>query len=408
MVDFSICLRDAAEEILKQHCEIVCFDSSKFLENFGNSLTPWCVRTLYGLSGIKVENLNLLSKQIFANDYSLYHELYEKMMAHLASYRVANIPVEKYQILKLFPNNLLSSFYREKCTLIYALFGKISDPDIRKFYKSFYKTVDNLFWISRVGIAVDEEKLKSFDNHHAVAIARNVKDGILRLKLNPVGAKTGRITCKKDTANIFALPKDMRSILKARPGYKIVQYDFKAFQPRIAISCVDDEKIRKECSETRDIYSLMPGKREDNKLEFLEWIFAKDFPSRFSEKFHSIVQLRNQLFSQACETKKIVNKFGRVLPYHGEMKNVVFQNYITSNEADAIFGIIDGLRKFLQSTKSHILFPFHDAIVCEIHESEEHLIDEIQNILENFYVCEKLKFFFPVEVKKGENFGSLF
>ncbi len=409
LIEFFFATQDDVGKILRSRPEyVVCFDSSKLLDNFGNEIKPWCVRTLYGLTGLKIDNLNLLAKQVLGHAAVKYFNLYEKMKSHLSSYRVVGIPVERYEVDKLFPNSLLASFYAEKCSIINALFEKMSDLDVRQFYSSFYSTVYNLHDICKIGIAIDERELNSFENHHTSAIRRNISNGVLRLRLNPVGAKTGRITCKKDTANIFALPREMRKILRARDGYEMVQYDFKAFQPRIAIACADDEKLRGECSTVRDIYSLMPGEREANKLEFLEWIFAKEFHSRFTERFQAIVDLRSRLYKQAWTDGKITNKFGRVLSYHGEMMNVVFQNYITSNEADAVFGVIDTLKKFLKGKKSHILFPFHDAIVCEIHESERGLVEQIRELIESFYVSEKLRFFFPVEVKKGPNFGSLF
>ncbi len=397
--------QDGSEDV-----KTLCFDIDKFLRRFGTDKAPISVKILCELKGYKVEDFNGCAKEILgAERVTEYVTLFEKMKAHSLSYRIAKINVDHYDSRMLFPDELVKAFYNKKCELIAEIYEKIRDDDLEKFYFDFYKTIVDLYIIGRMSVHIDTEELKKFDNGHAVVLQKEMPEGAeeVCLQFNPVGAKTGRLTCKKQTFNIFTLPKDMRSVITARSEYKIVQYDFKAFQPRIAIACTEDEELIKECSEVQDIYSLMPGEREKNKLEFLQWLFAADFHSRFSNRFKSISVLRDQLWEFAKENGRVFNYFERPLYYHGEEKNVLFQNYITSNEADAVFGILHVLRNKLKSTKSRILFPFHDAIVCEIHQSESYLIEEIKTMMQTMYLHEKLRFFFPVSVKKGDDFASL-
>ncbi len=396
---------DGSDELVPK---LICFDSEKYMRRFGIATVPMSVKILYELKGYKIEDFNTFVKEVLGAERTAnYFALFNKMKAHTLSYKIAKINVDSYDSYHLFPAQLIQAFYSEKCNLIYDLYNNIKDPELEAFYSEFSKTIVDLYLIGRQGISIDTEELENFDNHHVALLKDNLEDGEVCLQFNPVGAKTGRLTCKKKTFSIFTLPKEMRSVIRARPGYKIVQFDFKAFQPRLAIACTEDDELKEECQSVPDIYSLMPGDREDNKLEFLQWLFAADFPSRFTEKFAGIVQLRNALIEEARQHGKIFNKFGRPLYYHGEEKNVLFQNYITSNEADAMFGILHNVREVLARTKSRILFPFHDAIVFEIHESESHLTPAIRDMMQSAYLYEKLRFFLPVEVKEGSSFADL-
>jgi DNA polymerase I-like protein with 3'-5' exonuclease and polymerase domains len=81
----------------------------------------------------------------------------------------------------------------------------------------------------------------------------------------------------------------------------------------------------------------------------------------------------------------------------------VFQNYITSLEIDCMLRIIGKIYHRLSNYKSKIIFPFHDAVVLYIHESEMFLVEEIKKMMESFFL-KSFDTLFPVDVKIGKNF----
>src|SRR5947208_473069 len=94
-----------------------------------------------------------------------------------------------------------------------------------------------------------------------------------------------------------------------------------------------------------------------------------------------IFNFRKKIFDSAKQLGKILNPFGRPIFYKNEEEHVFFRNFITSCKTDYIFKTIielDGIKNI----KSKLLFPYHDALVFQIHNSETNLIKEIKSIME--------------------------
>lgn len=192
----------------------------------------------------------------------------------------------------------------------------------------------------------------------------------------------------------------------APTNYKIMQADFKSFQPRLAIFCTTDEAFKSKFKNIEDIYSVFPGDREENKLAFISWMFSNRKDAVFDKEAEAILSLRSQLYSMSNKDGFLFNKFNRPIFYHEEEKNVVFQNYITANEVDMVLAVMVELHKFLKDKKSRIAFPFHDCLVFYIHKDEMELVESIKNLMETYH-REKFGTTFPVAVQIGENFGEM-
>jgi len=391
--------------------ECICFDALRVMRMLGTDKFSFMLdaKVLYSLRGPKFDNLIDLGRDIFGENYTKnYDEVLEKIEAHLNSYRITKINVDKYTDDQIFPDYLLRSLYIERAKIVADLIsGQHGDERIKNFYSELmYNNIRVLSDISRKPLNIDIGSIEDSDMYHLRAIKKNTTAGKSYLRFNAVGAKTGRLAFKKGTINIYALPKDLRKCITASPNSRIAQFDFKSFQPRLAIFSNKDEEFKKRFREVKDIYSVFPGDRDTNKIGFLAWMFSNSRNEMFEKEASAIYDFRNELYLEAKQNGSVMNFFGRVVHLEDKEKNVLFQNYITSLEVDAILELMRWINKILDKKQSRILFPFHDAIVMEIHNDETEIIPLLKKFMENIF-SQRFSSVFPVEVSIGENFGNL-
>ena len=383
---------------------VVCFDILKAPHILALEKIVYDVKILYDLEGRETEKLEDLAIDVLGHsrvaDYSAY---LEKKRVHQKTYNTTKINWKEFSLDKLLPKDLVHKIAQERNSIIQELFEKSQE---KEFYLKLYPVIKCLWNLGGSPLYIDIESIKDDESHFSNLIRSSIRYGELYLQFNPVGAKTGRLSFKKGTVNFYILPKDLRKCLIAPPDYSIIQLDFKAFQPRLAIFCTADEEFKKIFSDIEDIYSIFPGDREENKISFISWMFSKRKHSVFDVVASPILNLRKELHAQVKKTGKLTNKFGRTLYYSDEDDNVVFQNYITSNEVDAILTLMVKIYDSLRDKKSRIIFPFHDSIVLYVHKDEMNLVSEIKSCMEN----EHRTLFgskMPVSVKHGKNFEQM-
>jgi hypothetical protein len=255
----------------------VCFDAYRVFDSFGTDFAQFSdVKVLYELWGHDFNNLIELGQSILGRErLEKYVRLSSQVKAHLNSYKQAGIEDNKFPTNQLLPEDLLHDLYRERACLIVELFSLLR-PEQEAFYeKSFYGIMNTLYEIAENPLDINLKSIEDDHSHYAYNIRKNTVGSKAKLHFKPVGAKTGRLGFKKGTLNVYTLPRDLRRCIVAPDGYKLVQFDFKSFQPRLAIFCTDDEEFKDVFREVEDIYSLFPGDREENKISFLAWMFAK-------------------------------------------------------------------------------------------------------------------------------------
>ena len=398
------------QEFKEANYKILCFDTFKVMGAFKYEFFP-CddVQTLYQLQGYQFRNLIDLGNQTLGqNRMEKYISISDKVNVHIDSYRVAKIDVNQFGTNELIPRNLLEDLFKERALIVTQLYKNIKNNDVKKFYNDrFIKVLKSLDGISRDPIKINLDTARASKSHHLKAILEKVKHEHLYLTYNPVGAKTGRLSFNKNSPNIYGIPKKLRSCIVPEDGFKIAQFDFKAFQPRLAIFSTDNKQFKKKFKDIDDIYSVFPGDRQENKIAFLAWMYSP-YPKNdvFENEAGPILTLRRKLYKKSRKNSVLVNTFGRPIYYTWEPQHTVFQNYITSLEVDVILSIMTTLHTVLRKKRSRIMFPFHDALFFEIHEKEMDLLRVFQNYMESF-LQKTFDARFPVEVKIGNNLGEL-
>lgn len=399
---------DAAECHLRPSEKLThfCFDVFKALPRFGDRVEfLWDVKILYELLGQKCNNfIELIRNNLSHEETRRYIELSEQVKAHLVSYRQAKVDITGYQAVQLLPEDLLFDLYYERGRLAARLFFALKEED-KEFYRDFYHSARTLYSLSaNHPLSVDVSALDGDGSHFAEAVRRNVKEGKAHLKFKAVGAKTGRLSFAKNSLNVYNLPKSLRHCVVAPPGKDLIEVDFKSFQPRIAIFSTDSEAFKEEFRKVDDIYGIFPGDRAENKIAFLAWMYGKTrIPGSVFEKYAwPVWELRDRLAKECRDDGFLKTRWGRRLYLKDEEKHVIFQNFITATEVDCVLK----LTCELSNRGFDVLFPYHDAIVCEVPEGDIDYLARIKDICENF-LFSVFQANFPVEIKAGKTFGAM-
>jgi hypothetical protein len=382
----------------------LCFDAFSVWGVIGSHPAfLWDVKTLYELLGIKFDTLTGVGRAYL--EYGViqkYSDLSGQVAAHLNSYKQAKIDVSKSSSDILLPEDLLRDLYLERARLIIALYLRLSEED-KEFYKSFYSSMQAIYKVSQDPICVDVSLLDG-GAYLLSAAKKQVVDGKMRLKFKAVGAKTGRLGFRKNTFDIYTLPKGLRHFIVPAEGYDLIEIDFKNFQPRVAIFSTQSETFKDLFRGVEDIYSIFPGDRAKNKIDFLAWMYAKAKMSNsiFEKSAWPVWEFRNSIADQCREQGYVETIWGRKIYYSNQPNHIIFQNFITATEVDCVLQLMKGLLD--QGVR--VKFPYHDAIICEVPKNNKDFVEKIKSFCENF-LFSVFQARFPVAVKRGESFGSM-
>jgi hypothetical protein len=366
------------------------------------------VKILYRLKGHKVDQFIDLVKEILGEEkIKKINLLSSKLEAQINSYKNTKINFLNFNVYDAFPKQLIDSFYEERANIILELFNNFKDKEILEYYeKVFFKFICYVAETNKNEINVDLNNATEECQRDLPLIKKHIKEKKIKVNINPLGAKDGRMTCSNGFVNLYGLKKESRRMLISCDDHYLVQMDYKCFQPRIAMSQIENEEFRNRMAAIEDIYSIFEGNREENKRNLLVWMF-NDQPNETIEKeVGQIRALRKEIYENVRINKKIKNIFGRVLYFNEEEERTVFKNYIDSLEADILINVFCKIFDYLKENKckSKILFPFHDSIIFEINKKELDIVKKIWYIMK--YET-GIEFNFPVEIKAGKNLFDL-
>jgi hypothetical protein len=365
--------------------KLYCYDLYKFYDFFDDFFPQQLldIQSLYGLMLQKTDSI----EELFDSDSDIeYFKDKQRINNHFKTYSLTRIDYSKFPVDKLVPNFLFESCIKNKILAIKKLLKEPIEESVLDYFQTNYSCIKSVIKLSKKPIFTSDKT--------------NPK---ITLRYNIFGAKNSRMTIKHGYFNLYNIAKEKRDYIIAPPDFEIFQFDFKAFQPRIALSVFGDDNLKKELNDTKDIYSLFEGDREENKIELISWMFSNRINKKFDEKLSCIKETKESLHKQ---NQIIKNYFGRPLFFTDEESNVKFQHIVCSLEADIIFQLINSFEIELTDSKSYLAFPFYDALYFMIHDSEKHLKYRIQEIMESF-LLKKTNTALPVSVSSGKNLFEL-
>lgn len=362
-----------------------CFDLYKYYNFFGLEDTQfvWDLQSLYGL---KLERCETIEELFDKQTDKVFFDIKEKINAHIKSYLFCKISLKNYSLTDVIPADLFESLYKEKANCIMRLFkNNVIPKECLTFYRKNTEEIKSIIKLSNNVLFVDKKPTK--------------------LMFNIFGAKNSRMSLRKSLVNIYNLSKDKRASITPPEGFKFAQFDYKSFQPRLALSLFGDASIKQQLRDNEDIYSLFEGDREANKLELISWMFSNRKNPKFDTKLASLKDHRYRLYHD-MKNNSILTPFERPLFFSDEEENVMFQNYICSTEADCIMSLINHLQNTIKDTQSYLILPFYDCLIYCIKNEECAIINELKGHMEN-YLYERFEMKFPVSIKVGNDLLNL-
>lgn len=239
---------------------------------------------------------------------------------------------------------------------------------------------------------------------------------------------TGRIMSadKYNPQNLKKEGKDRSNIISNFKNGKIYQFDYIAFESKIATYLTEDEEfIQKyhnvdlhyqtasmlfdtlDCDKEQREYAklinmnILYGGGEASILKKLE-IFDNPYDKmvKIKDFFEPIFNKSKELVEESKEKGYLVNGWGSIIKPNKEFAS--FNNYLQSTAAEITVDKVIIIKELLKKYKSQFLFQVHDSFIFDIHPDEEELVEIISNSLLKINGME-----FTIEYKSGPNYRDL-
>jgi DNA polymerase-1 len=278
-------------------------------------------------------------------------------------------------------------------------------------------------------ISTDDKVLSSFTHHPVIQklleirsikklldkleeIKSSIKNGSVYPEFKQIGAITGRMSSLNP--NVQNIPRELRSVFKAREGNVFVISDFSQIELRIASEYVGDEKMIRAFKEGRDLHrytaSVLLGKKEEEvskeerqlakavNFGLIYGISAKGL-SEYAKSYgidlsvDDAQEIRNKFFEYFASFKNWHEKVKRELKEFKESRGYTLlgRKYVAHTFPDAVNYPVQGsgadllklsvlmfdaeMRK--EGLKAKVVNLVHDEIVVECQKDDADTVKEL-------------------------------
>jgi len=278
-------------------------------------------------------------------------------------------------------------------------------------------------------ISTDDKVLSSFTHHPVIQklleirsikklldkleeIKSSIKNGSVYPEFKQIGAITGRMSSLNP--NVQNIPRELRSVFKAREGNVFVISDFSQIELRIASEYVGDEKMIRAFKEGRDLHrytaSVLLGKKEEEvskeerqlakavNFGLIYGISAKGL-SEYAKSYgidlsvDDAQEIRNKFFGYFASFKNWHEKVKRELKEFKESRGYTLlgRKYVAHTFPDAVNYPVQGsgadllklsvlmfdaeMRK--EGLKAKVVNLVHDEIVVECQKDDADTVKEL-------------------------------
>jgi len=259
-------------------------------------------------------------------------------------------------------------------------------------------------------------------------------DNALHCCYHQYGTVTGRMSCREPNLQNVPRGSRIRELFIPRPGYRFVFNDYSQQEMRLYTGYANDTKMLGVFDRGEDIYCYMANiyykttgiVKKDPRRDFCKTLslailygigisgiskkyrVSKEEAARIRNHFHdSFPKMRKFLYYISDKIKTngyIMNPWGRKRRLNKDNAYKGMNSLIQGSGGDIIKEKTIQIHHKLKETKSGILLLIHDDIGNEVHESEQHLIPIVKEIMED---VPKVTVELPVEVSQSTtNWGD--
>ena len=253
---------------------------------------------------------------------------------------------------------------------------------------------------------------KSVDSRYYTPYLEAIDDkDTLHCSLNLIGTYTGRLSCSNPNLQAVAKSTEVfkvKDVFTARPGYLMVQADYKQAEMRLVTHYTKDQLMKELIENDADLHSetanrLGIPRQAAKRLNFsviygigakhlaeslrVEFPVAKDY----LEKYHGLYPGFRKLMYQ-CED--FAKEYGYIELWTGRLRHFNIQsadphkamsNLIQGGVAEIVRVAISRLFPAMKDIGAHMLMQVHDSIIFEIPEDQINVaLPTIQFIMEDF------------------------
>ena len=317
----------------------------------------------------------------------------KRMSAFAKSIRTSDIDTRDHCIFDLVPHKVICEVLECKNQITKHVFENYKKPDNYDFIVDIVKFVDSI-GCSEVNIDFDELK-KDYHISKARRFLKKVKDKQQCVEYNAFGARTGRLTTKRNSFPILNLDKEMRKYIKPNNDL-FVEFDFNAAELRTLLALSGRAQPRGDIHEwnTRNLLEH-GGSRDEVKKRTFAWLYNPGARDSALEALYSRDWVKNNYWNGTTVRTPFLRKI--------EADDHHALNYIVqSTSSDVCLEQAIKINKMLDKYKSNIVFLMHDSIVMDFCSEERGIVTEL---LREFA---KTRFGdYVVNLSIGKDFGNM-
>jgi DNA polymerase-1 len=273
-----------------------------------------------------------------------------------------------------------------------------------------------------IPLIIEHRELGKLNNTYLKAIKEKADEqNVIHCSFNQVGARTGRFSCT--SPNLQNIPRsavvDIRKAFICREGYTNYYIDYSQIELRILAHYSQEPAMIEEYNKGRDecdlhsrtceavfgevtkqkrtlskninfgiIYGMGPKKfcemvNEQYPDFNMTYSQAREYINNYYTAYHKVRLFTWRVPQKILDVGYVIDVFGRkyTTPKNENYKGV---NYLIQGcAAGVIKRAMIEVDKLLEDKKSNILLTIHDELVVEVHNTEEHLLSEITDIMED-------------------------
>jgi DNA polymerase-1 len=237
-------------------------------------------------------------------------------------------------------------------------------------------------------------------------------DGVIHTNFRINGTDTMRFSSgDPNLQNIPACEKGVeatvRHAFRPRPGYYFLSVDYSSMEFRLCVDIAGEtsmiDAINNGLDPHQQVADMMGADRKAAKtLNFLslygggaqrladqlgcDLSRAKVLKAQYHSALPNVNRLHQDVQGVARSRGYVRNKYGMRYYLDDDSRAYAMVNHLIQGTGACIIrSAMNKLAFFLEGTRSAMLLQIHDELVCEIHETELHLIPEIIRIMEQEY-----------------------
>tara|TARA_Y100001937_G_scaffold32983_1_gene47048 strand:+ start:4431 stop:5618 length:1188 start_codon:yes stop_codon:yes gene_type:complete len=292
--------------------------------------------------------------------------------AFLKSFNNAKINLEDVCFYDLVPKKYLIEYCMAKDEITNHVFDTFKKPKNYDFIEELIIFVKK---IESRKLNIDLSSLK-MGNKLDRLFKNRIKKLSPRVKYNPWGSVTGRLTTEPNSFPVLTLKKEHRSVLKPNNDW-FIELDYNAAEVRTLFSLMGANQPK------GDIHSWIASNifkskysRDETKKKVFAWLYN---PKATNKKLSSILD-KEQVFKKYYLRGVLSTPFDRDIQVEeGKALNYLIQ----STSSDNFLQQAIKLSKLLDGRKSYISFCVHDSLVIDFSEEDKDMLKDLVEIFSN-------------------------